>query len=75
MRKKNIFLPSKKNNMYIGILKLANNDDNEEYLVIIYNNNQVTINTNPKNIFIQNKIPTYVATPFPPLNFSHKGKT
>ena len=32
-------------------------------------------NTKPKIMFIENNIPTYVATPLPPLNLSHKGKT
>ncbi len=40
-----------------------------------YINNQLVIKTNPKIISIQNKIPKYVATPFPPLNLSHTGKT
>ena len=26
-------------------------------------------------MFIANRIPTYVATPFPPLNFNHIGNT
>ena len=30
---------------------------------------QLTINTKPKIMFIENNIPTYVATPLPPLNF------
>ena len=29
----------------------------------------------PKYKLMQQSIPIYVATPFPPLNFSHKGKT
>ena len=29
----------------------------------------------PNIILIENKIPTYVATPLPPLNLSHIGNT
>ena len=36
---------------------------------------QLTAKTSPNNIFIENKIPTYVATPLPPLNLSHIGNT
>tara|TARA_B110000858_G_scaffold150429_1_gene171194 strand:+ start:323 stop:460 length:138 start_codon:yes stop_codon:yes gene_type:complete len=33
------------------------------------------MNIRPKNIFIENSIPTYVATPLPPLNLSQIGNT
>ena len=59
----------------MGTATVESNEDTEEYLKIKYDNNQMTINKNPIIIFILNKIPTYVATPFPPLNFNHKGKT
>jgi hypothetical protein len=36
---------------------------------------QLIINIKPKIKFIENSIPTYVATPLPPLNLSHKGNT
>ena len=55
-------------------MKLDNNEDKDEYLEKKYTNNQLTIKINPKVIFIQNKIPKYVATPFPPLNFNQIGK-
>ncbi len=74
-QKKNIFFPSKKNSKYAGMLKLANSDDKEEYLEIKYDKNQVIININPNTMLMQNNIPTQVATPFPPINFSQKGKT
>ena len=37
--------------------------------------NQQIPNTKPKIIFKEKSIPTYVATPLPPLNFNHIGKT
>ena len=58
MKKKIIFCPLKKNNMYVGILNVANNDDSDEYLKIKYNKSQVEINSNPNSKFILNKIPT-----------------
>ena len=58
MKKKIIFCPLKKNNMYVGILNVANNDDSDEYLKIKYKKSQVEINNNPNSTFIQNKIPT-----------------
>ena len=57
------------------MLSAANNDESDEYLKIKYKMIHVEINNNPNNTYIQNKKPTYVATPFPPLNFNHKGKT
>ena len=58
-----------------GIDILAIKDDKDEYLKSIKVANQTSPNKNPKYIFKQNKIPTYVATPLPPLNFNHTGKT
>ncbi len=50
-----------------------NIDESDEYLDIKY----VIIQTKPKTIpnkkFIEKSIPTYVATPFPPLNFNQIG--
>ena len=57
------------------MLNDAINDDKDEYLNIKYIINQVKINIKPNIKSIQNNIPTYVAIPLPPLNFSHKGKT
>ena len=52
----------------------ANIEDSDEYLNIkatsIHVNIKSKLNCNDR----ANKIPKYVATPFPPLNFSHKGK-
>ena len=45
---------------------------NEEIKKII---NQQTPNTKPKMMFKEKSIPTYVATPLPPLNFNHTGNT
>ena len=51
------------------------NDANEENLDIIKIINQQMPNTKPKVKFKEKSIPTYVATPLPPLNFSHTGNT
>ena len=55
-------------------VKEENIEDIEEYLNI----NSITIHViiNNKNNWIDNapNTPKYVATPFPPLNFSHIGK-
>ena len=48
------------------------NDNLEEIKKLI---NQHTPNTKPKTIFKEKSIPTYVATPLPPLNFNHTGNT
>ena len=58
----------------MGIIKLAINDDNDENLKTRYIKNHVTTNIIPSIKFKQNKIPTQVATPFPPLNLSQTGK-
>ena len=51
------------------------NEANDEYLEIKNIINQQTPNTKPKIIFKEKSIPTYVATPLPPLNFSQTGNT
>jgi hypothetical protein len=53
----------------LGILNVAINDDKEENFEIKKTINQLVIKTIPKKIFIEKRIPRYVATPFPPLNF------
>ena len=57
-----------------GIDKLPIKDDNEEYLNIKKTIYQTSVNPIPKYMLMQNSIPTYVATPFPPLNFNQTGK-
>ena len=59
----------------MGIDIDAINEDNEENFERAKIINQVVTNINPKKKFIANKIPTYVATPLPPLNFNQIGKT
>ena len=49
-------------------------EDKEEYLNIKATVIQVNINSNVKLYDRANKTPIKVATPFPPLNFSHIGK-
>ena len=49
-------------------------EDKEEYLNIKATVIQDNINSNVKLYDRANKIPKKVATPFPPLNFSHIGK-
>ena len=56
-------------------VKDANIEDREEYLNIRETVNQVNINKKPNWIDKANKIPRYVATPLPPLNFNQTGKT
>ena len=51
-----------------------NIEDSDEYLNIRETTNQVKINKKLNCSDKANKIPRYVATPFPPLNFSHTGK-
>ena len=51
-----------------------NIEASEEYLNIKNTVNQVKINKAPKPNDRANKIPKYVATPFPPLNFIQIGK-
>jgi len=59
----------------MGTIKLAVSDDREEYFEIRNVITQLTMNTKPKIKFIANNIPTYVATPLPPLNLSQIGNT
>ena len=47
----------------------------KEYLEIKKVIIQQIPNTKPKIIFKEKSIPTYVATPLPPLNFNHIGNT
>ena len=51
----------------------ANIEDREEYLKIKETITHVKINKRLSVIEKANKIPKYVATPFPPLNFNHIG--
>ena len=53
----------------------ATNEDKDENLDRLNVINQEIIKTKPKFKFIANRIPKYVATPFPPLNLSQTGKT
>ena len=55
--------------------RLPINEDNDEYLNIKKTTNQIIPKDKPRYRLIQQSIPTYVATPFPPLNFSQIGKT
>ena len=52
----------------MGTIKLATSEDSEEYFEIKNVKAQLTTNIKPKIKFIENSIPTYVATPLPPLN-------
>ncbi len=52
----------------------ANIDDSDEYLNIKAVTNQTKMNRINNCVDRAPNIPKYVATPFPPLNFSHKGK-
>ena len=60
---------------YAGIDAAPMIDDSDEYLVDINITIQLIMKIAPNKISIENKIPTYVATPFPPLNLSHTGNT
>ena len=60
--------------LIIGIEKLPTNDDKDEYLNIKNVINQTKAKLIPRYILMQQSIPTYVATPFPPLNFNQIGK-
>ena len=51
-----------------------NIEDNEEYLNMRETTNQEKINKKLNWSDKANNIPRYVATPFPPLNFSQIGK-
>ena len=50
-------------------------DDRDEYLDIKKTIPQLATKTTPNKIFMENSIPTYVATPLPPLNLSQMGNT
>ena len=52
----------------------ANIDDTDEYLNINKTTTHVKINNRLNWRDRANKIPKYVATPLPPLNFNHIGK-
>ena len=58
----------------MGIVSEPTSDDKDEYLdnrkIISHELQKIK----PKKIFIANNIPTYVATPLPPLNFNQTGK-
>ena len=61
--------------MYIGTIKLPIIEEREENLNIKYVANHVIINIKDAIGLIITSIPTYVATPFPPLNFNQIGNT
>tara|TARA_B100001778_G_scaffold19541_1_gene14599 strand:+ start:294 stop:479 length:186 start_codon:yes stop_codon:yes gene_type:complete len=61
--------------MYIGTIKLPIIEEREENLNIKYVISQVIINIKDAIGLIITSIPTYVATPFPPLNFNQIGNT
>ena len=50
-------------------------DESDEYLNNRNTIAQLATKISPNKIFIENKIPTYVATPLPPLNLSQIGNT
>ena len=52
----------------------ANIEETDEYLNIRETTSQVNINRRPDSIDRASKIPRYVATPLPPLNFNQTGK-
>ena len=58
-----------------NIVRDENIEDRDEYLNINETVNHVNINKIPNRIDKASKIPRYVATPFPPLNFNQTGKT
>ena len=61
--------------MYIGIIKLPIIEERDENLNIKYVVNHVIINIKDAIGLIITSIPTYEATPFPPLNFNQIGNT
>ena len=61
--------------MYIVTIKLPIIEEREENLNIKYVVNHVIINIKDAIGLIITSIPTYVATPFPPLNFNQIGNT
>jgi hypothetical protein len=58
-----------------NIVRDENIEDRDEYLNINETVNHVNINKIPNGIDKASKIPRYVATPLPPLNFTQTGKT
>ena len=62
-------------NVTTNTVRDENIDDRDEYLNIKETANHVNINKSPNWIDRASKIPRYVATPLPPLNFSQTGKT
>ena len=60
-------------NETIKTVKLENIDDTDEYLKISETTTQVKIKSKLNWIDKANSTPRYVATPFPPLKFSHTG--
>ena len=62
-------------NKYIGIEADPIKDEREENFEMKNVINQNIIKMIPKWKLIANKIPRYVATPLPPLNFSQIGNT
>ena len=58
----------------INTVKEENIEDRDEYLNIRETVSHVNINRKPNWIDRASKIPKYVATPLPPLNFSQTGK-
>ncbi len=58
----------------INTVKDENIEDRDEYLNIKETVNHVNIKRRPNWIDKANKIPRYVATPLPPLNFNQIGK-
>ena len=64
-----------KNNTYIGIERDPIKEAKEENLEIKKVISQQAPKTSPKVKFILKSIPTYVATPLPPLNLNQIGNT
>ena len=62
------------NKVTTNTVKEENIDDKEEYLNINETTIQVKINKTLNPYDKANKIPRYVATPFPPSNFNQIGK-
>ena len=62
-------------NEIMNTVKDENIEAKEEYLNIKNTTIQVAINKKLNWIDTANKIPRYVATPLPPLNFNQTGKT
>ena len=63
------------NSKYNGTIIEAIIEDSDEYLEIKKVTNQDITKIKPYIKLIAKSIPTYVATPLPPLNLSHTGNT